>query len=149
MDTCLAILQTGPRRGEYCGKRTQPFSNFCRRHLNNEQEEDNILCEYLPRGIKLSSTNPEEIDTLETSSEQEKIKALNGYLNVKIHDIPLVIMSKIHGEDHLTKSTIAKQLSEAVNYITSRPDIYNTQPYDNFILHRITYDAIRGIYIAT
>ena len=122
MNICSTILQTGPRRGYPCGKRA------CRRH------EQDLLCEY---GM-----------TYEDIIGEENVKKLNGYINVRVGDISLVLMSKVLNQEHFTKATLASEINVAVEYMRSKPDVYDSNVFNHFVLRSITYDSLRGLYIA-
>lgn len=69
MDKCIAIIKTGPRKGEKCGASKKVIDNIdgkdiphCNRHRNKikENKDVNILSEKLNNNLKIEET--EKID---------------------------------------------------------------------------------------
>lgn len=151
---CIAIMSSGERRGQTCGKRAEfPYIQdtwYCKRHRKN----GNILCEYIPE-IPLNNVSSAVQTLVPDLYGEGNVRNLKGYINVLVNigneSIPLVLMSIASpGEQTFTKATLAIELAKSVEYIVSRRDIYRVGgvQFDDIVLNGITYDNIHGIFVA-
>ena len=148
---CVAIVQSGERKGQICNKNTKdPNGHYCGRHTN-----ESLLCEYLPNGYCLNGDSPFE----SYEFGRDTTSTLDGYINIRVgfpvfegdESIPLVLMSSIEpGDLHFTKKTLAIELSKSIGYVLSRSDIYNVtlNGMSRMHLQSISYDNEYAIYRA-
>lgn len=128
-------------------------------NINNRRWDRNTLCRFGPNGLHLVDIDMQEDACNQTSDETEKLESLKGYINYRIgrpifrdnESLPLVYMSKIsHTENHIIKKNLAKELASTIEYLLSRPDVYelDISSVAEVILESFTYDYARGIFIA-
>lgn len=127
---------------------------FCKKHI----PKTNTLCEYLPGGLFLSNIDETQYFLTDDPLGDENCKILNGYINLRINgypifrdqedSIPLVFFTS-PGEQ-FNKITLAKEISKTVEYILSRPDIYNINDVDfaDIKLESIYYNNYDGLFVA-
>lgn len=167
-NTCEFVLRQGARRGEACGKNALSVSLnghwYCRRHHDFHVDSSSphiltpspslrcgVLVSYASdehRGVPLADVYDWSYET--SPQEETCLRHLNGYLNFKLgtpvfvegESLPLVIMAKHLGKDHLTKKDIAVHVKETIDYILTRPDVYAIAGYavQEMILKNIRYD---------
>lgn len=168
--TCEFTLKKGSRRGELCGKAGHHTGAdgkcYCTRHYKPPSPvivreprpviAPDVLCEFRCP-LDLSPTLALEIVT--TPEEQRRLEVHRGYLNYKIVGppvfiegdyLPMVYMSHYDNETHITKAKFIEHLRDAIDYLNSRPDVYNTLGYSTseMTLETITYERRTGLFIA-
>jgi hypothetical protein len=168
---CEFLLRKGSRRGECCGKTTglkldeSRSKWYCARHYKGAPVIIREPTPVLPPDVlcvfdHLLTDDPETLTT--TPEEQRRLETLRGYINYRIagrpvfiagHSLPMVYMGSREAppRTHITKADFVTHLREAIDYINSRPDVYdNTLGYSTaeMVLKNITYDRYTGIFVA-
>lgn len=155
-NTCNAQM----KNGRTCGRNAHHLCNrqwVCGIH-KTDIDDRLVLCRYKPFGLHLVDIDNQICE--EEEDETFKIRNLEGYINIRAGGplfanpeeyIPLVYMSKVSlGKPHFTKVEIAKELAGSIEYMLTRPDVYQLGIVSiaELMLDSITYDYDRGIFVA-
>ena len=152
MSSCMAILKSGDRRGDLCGKNVAIGEHYCRRHINQQthpRASQEVICSYDP---PINQYNVKEF------LQDDDVPHLPSYINVKIGrplfvETPLSLcsISKIKpGKDWFTKYTLANEILNEIEWLLLHGEGVNKKySIDDIQIHSITVHDVSYTIMGT